>query len=242
MMGSLADDRTRLAHELLMMADDEFVLGAFLAEMTGGGPFVEENVALSSIAQDELGHAELLYNVVPRLQPYVSWKNADAFVYERPVEEFRNAALVESGSHAWENVVVRHYLYEMADDFRIKKLLEAAEGEVKELLLQIQREEQFHLYHWKTWMSRLALHDEGKRRLQEQLVKIWSKFTGFFMDTEWSEHRGYILVVERELNAMGFDIPAVPEKDSGRTEHSEELVDLLMRNRTIRLSGVGTQW
>ena len=46
---------------LLALADDELVLGYRESEWTGVAPLLEEDVALSSIAQDEIGHARALY-------------------------------------------------------------------------------------------------------------------------------------------------------------------------------------
>src|SRR4051794_21572762 len=46
---------------LLALADDELVLGQRDAEWTGIAPCVEEDVAFSAIAQDEIGHALALY-------------------------------------------------------------------------------------------------------------------------------------------------------------------------------------
>ena len=43
------------------MADDEFVIGFSDSEWTGIAPILEEDVAMSSLAQDELGHAPALY-------------------------------------------------------------------------------------------------------------------------------------------------------------------------------------
>ena len=49
-----------LAEFVLSMADDEFVIGFSDSEWTGIAPILEEDVAMSSIAQDELGHARAL--------------------------------------------------------------------------------------------------------------------------------------------------------------------------------------
>ena len=42
---------------LLALADDEFVIGFIDSEWTGIAPMLEEDIATSSISQDELGHA-----------------------------------------------------------------------------------------------------------------------------------------------------------------------------------------
>ena len=59
-----AGDRDASSLLLLTMADDEFVIGFSDSEWTGIAPMLEEDVAISSIAQDELGHAQALYQLL----------------------------------------------------------------------------------------------------------------------------------------------------------------------------------
>src|SRR6266511_6403659 len=53
---------------LLSLADDEFVIGYANSEWTGIAPVLEEDIAFSSLAQDELGHAKLFYELIAELQ------------------------------------------------------------------------------------------------------------------------------------------------------------------------------
>ncbi len=62
-----ADTREALAELLLTMADDEFVIGFWDSEWTGIAPMLEEDVAWSSIAQDEIGHARVWYEMLAQL-------------------------------------------------------------------------------------------------------------------------------------------------------------------------------
>jgi ring-1,2-phenylacetyl-CoA epoxidase subunit PaaC len=54
------------AELLLAIADDELVLGWRDSEWTGIAPFLEEDVAFSSIAQNEIGHARALFELAAR--------------------------------------------------------------------------------------------------------------------------------------------------------------------------------
>ena len=54
------------AQLLLEIADDELILGWRDSEWTGIAPFLEEDVAFSSIAQNEIGHARALYELAAR--------------------------------------------------------------------------------------------------------------------------------------------------------------------------------
>ena len=81
------------AQELLAIADDELVLGWRNSEWTGIAPFLEEDVAFSSIAQNEIGHARALYELAAR----ELGTDADALAFDRPLDEYRSAK-AESGA------------------------------------------------------------------------------------------------------------------------------------------------
>lgn len=49
--------RDALTERLLAMADDELILAHRNSEWTGHGPILEEDIAFTNIALDELGHA-----------------------------------------------------------------------------------------------------------------------------------------------------------------------------------------
>ena len=48
---------------LIALGDDELILGHRHSEWTGWAPHIEEDVAFSSIAQTEIGHARAFYEL-----------------------------------------------------------------------------------------------------------------------------------------------------------------------------------
>ena len=80
---------------LLALADDEFILGYRNSEWTGIAPMLEEDVAFSSMAQDEIGHARLFYVMLGEL----AGGDADKIAYGRRPEEFRENGLQRVGPH-----------------------------------------------------------------------------------------------------------------------------------------------
>ena len=103
---------------LLQIADDELVVGWRDSEWTGIAPFLEEDVALSSIAQNEIGHARAIYELLA--------DDADALAFDRPPGEYACSQLVELRLVPdWARTIARHYLYERADERRIKELMES---------------------------------------------------------------------------------------------------------------------
>ena len=105
--------RNALSLLLLAMADDEFVIGFSDSEWTGIAPMLEEDVAMSSIAQDELGHAQALYRLLAEVLD--DGRDADAIAYDRPVEGYYHARLLDHPRGDWADTIARRYLYDTAD-------------------------------------------------------------------------------------------------------------------------------
>ena len=113
---------------LLEIADDELVLGWRNSEWTGIAPLLEEDVAFSSIAQNEIGHARALYE----LAAAELGTTADELAFDRAPEEYRCAPFVELRRLEWAPTIARHWLYETADELRIAWLKENADEALAE--------------------------------------------------------------------------------------------------------------
>ena len=111
---------------LLSIADDELILGWRNSEWTGIAPFLEEDVAFSSIAQNEIGHARALYE----LAAAELGTTADELAFDRKPEEYRSAPLVELRKLEWARTIARHWLYETADEIRLAALKASDDPEI----------------------------------------------------------------------------------------------------------------
>src|SRR5437773_8441352 len=112
--------------KILEIADDELILGWRNSEWTGIAPMLEEDVAFSSIAQNEIGHARALYELAARERG----TTADELAFDRGPEEYRCSALVERRLLDWEQTIARHYLYEEADAKRLERLKQSDDAEL----------------------------------------------------------------------------------------------------------------
>jgi ring-1,2-phenylacetyl-CoA epoxidase subunit PaaC len=140
---------------LLELADDELVVGWRNSEWTGIAPTLEEDVAFSSIAQNEIGHARAIYQLLS--------EDADALALDRAPEEYRVAPLVQLRFVPdWAHTIARQVLYEAADELRIGRLKESADPAVAGLAAKIDREEVYHRMHAEMWAERLR--DEPRYR------------------------------------------------------------------------------
>jgi ring-1,2-phenylacetyl-CoA epoxidase subunit PaaC len=145
--------RAALGGFILSMADDEFVIGFSDSEWTGIAPILEEDVAISSIAQDELGHARALYELLVGLLD--DGRDADAIAFDREPNAYRHARLLDHGRGDWAVTMARRFLYDTADAARL-----AAIGDgwapLSELVVKIRREERYHVLHMELWAERFA--------------------------------------------------------------------------------------
>ena len=177
----------RRARLLLPIADDELVLGWRNSEWTGIAPFLEEDVAFSSIAQNEIGHARALYQLVAD----ELGTTADELAFDRPPEEYRCSRLVELRLVPdWARTIARHVLYEEADAKRIEALKASDDPEVAGLAAKIDREEAYHRMHAQMWADRLQDEPRYLEALEElrplvderdghtpELAELWEEMT-----------------------------------------------------------------
>src|ERR671916_1698666 len=157
------------AQQLLQIADDELVLGWRNSEWTGIAPFLEEDVAFSSIAQNEIGHARALYE----LAAAELGTTADELAFDRQPDEYRCAPLVQLRRLEWARTIARHWLYETADEIRLEALKASDDAEVAGLAAKIDREEAYHRIHAEMWIDRLLATDEGRAKLEEAVEELW---------------------------------------------------------------------
>ncbi|MEO7869592.1 MAG: 1,2-phenylacetyl-CoA epoxidase subunit PaaC [Candidatus Limnocylindria bacterium] len=163
MTGLDAAAQAALAELLLTMADDEFVIGFWDSEWTGIAPILEEDVAMSSVSQDEIGHAKAFYELLASL----SGGDADEIAFGRPPDAYRHAALMNHPRTDWAFSIARRYLYETADAVRLESLAGSSHHPLANLVTKMRREETYHLLHFDLWLRRLT---EGGRESRDRLI------------------------------------------------------------------------
>ena len=160
------------AWALLELADDEFVVGHRHSEWLGLSPFLEEDLAMASIAQDELGHARALYALL-----WPGWADREAMVVRRPASMWRSGPLSEAATPAWEASLIRHLLHDISEELRWHSLVGAHTDSVPglaELAAKVLAEERYHRRHAVDLVTRLGVGSpEANERLQVSLDRLW---------------------------------------------------------------------
>src|SRR3954451_16950403 len=152
---------------LFALADDELIMGHRHSEWTGWAPHIEEDLAFSSIAQDEMAHARLLYGLAKE----ATGRDEDSLALGREPNEYRNSVLTERPNRDWGYTLARHYLYDTADAVRLSAVAESSWTELAELTEVIRLEERYHLEHARAWFERLANGPQtGRQKLADGFV------------------------------------------------------------------------
>jgi ring-1,2-phenylacetyl-CoA epoxidase subunit PaaC len=197
---------------LLGLADDELVIGWRDSEWTGIAPMLEEDVAFSSISQNEIGHARAVYELLS--------DDADALAFDRPLDEYRCAPLVELRLLEWAPTIARRWLYEAADEIRITALMDEVPVAAK-----INREEAYHRMHAEMWRDRLR--DEPRFRAAVQEL--------------WPYALGVVLAEQRPELAARAGLDEVEAVERGT--HTADFAPLWEEMTMVRRSAPeGAQW
>jgi ring-1,2-phenylacetyl-CoA epoxidase subunit PaaC len=246
--------KAALIERLTALADDELILGHRNSEWTGHAPILEEDIALANLAQDELGHARLYYD----LRRELDGSDPDRLVYFRAVPEWRSAQLLELPKGDWAFTMLRQYLFDTYEHVLLSSLRESSHEALKQVAEKILREERFHLQHSALWVERLGLGTEAShRRMQAALDTLWPCTKQLFVPLEGDEllvqagilpdlndlEASWQQAVVTVLEAASLGIPDASPLSASRREHSEHLAPLLSELQEVaRLEPAGTEW
>lgn len=140
---------------LLALADDEHLMGHRHSEWICVTPFLEEDLAFASIGQDELGHAAALYGLLA--------DDVERLAVGRQPGDYRSCWLVEEPCRLWEQALVRHFLYDSAEQLRWEALAASAIPGLPAIAARALREEDYHRRHASELVLRLLQGTEESR-------------------------------------------------------------------------------
>jgi ring-1,2-phenylacetyl-CoA epoxidase subunit PaaC len=246
--------REALAELLLGVADDEFVIGFWDSEWTGIAPMLEEDVATSSIAQDEIGHARALYELLAELTN----DDADRIAFGREPGAYRHAALLNHARGDWAFSVARRWLYESADAVRLAALASSSWTPLAQLATKMRREETYHRLHVDAWLRRLAdAAPDVRARLAEALVRLWPDAqevfaplaseeelvrAGFLSEPMAALHATWQHTVLPVLEPITGALPAAGPSLDGRTRRTDDFSWLHGQFTMVARSEEGATW
>jgi len=176
--------REAVINLLYRLADDELIIGHRNSEWTGHAPILEADIAFSSMAQDEMGHAQAYYSLLHQLGE----RDPDTLAFGRRPREFRCASLVCLPKGDWGFSILRQFLYDASETVRLTALSESSLVPLAQLAGKLRGEEKYHLMHGRSWVLRLGnATDDSHRKMQAALDFAYPHALGLFEPTEYDE-------------------------------------------------------
>ena len=241
---------------LFKMADDSLVIGHRTSEWTGLAPLYEEDLAFSSIAQDKLGHANTLYDMLHDLGE----ANADTLGFLRKPEEFRNCQFVELPIKEYDFSLIRHFLFDHAEFIRYTMLQNSTHEPLAKFAKKVIGEVRYHIMHANAWIKKLgnAATPEGLERMQNELNYAFPYALGIFEHSPFEQEiieKGYFKGEEALKEAWLKEIKTVlsetkltlPEhvepKFGGRNfKHTEHFAPMMAEMTETILLDPNAEW
>ena len=168
---------------LFKMADDALIIGHRSSEWTGIGPLLEEDLAFSSMAQDKIGHAQALYNI---LHETFGEENADTLAFKRYEKKFKCCQFVEQPIGEYDFSITRQFLFDHAELIRYDLLTQSSFLQLAQLAKKIKGEIKYHVMHGDAFVKQLGKGtEESKMRMQSSLNYAWHLALGIFEKSEF---------------------------------------------------------
>jgi len=202
------------AEFLLAFADDEHLMGQQHTEWIGIAPFLEEDMAFASIAQDELSHAALLYAIVAddgQGGPPDD-RAIDELAFDRTANDYRSAQIAEVACTGWAHALVRHWLYDTAEELRWSLVEDSDLEPLKDAAAHAAREERFHIRHADGLIDVLLRTPDSADRLADAVRDLLPLAMGLFDPVA-----GEAAAVEKGVASAPFDTMLPEWTDRVRT-------------------------
>ena len=196
----------------IAQGDDALVLSQRLSEWCYHGPFLEEDLAMSNVALDFVGRAQMFYQYAAELEGAV--RSADDIAFLRDCREFRNLLINELPRGDFAFTIARQLLVDVFNNLYLQRLLESSDQRLREIAAKSIKETRYHLRRSHDWVLRLGDGtDESKEKIQRAFTELWG-----YIDEQFDMDQG-----ESELCDSGV----VPHRGELRKAYDEQVAAIL---------------
>lgn len=242
---------------LLRLGDNCLILSQRLSEWCGHGPVLEEDIALTNIALDLLGHARFWLSYAGEVEG--AGRDEDKLAFLRDAGEFRNVLLVEQPNGDYATTTARQFYFDTWHFHLLKALRQSADSRIAAIAQKALKEVAYHLERSTDWVVRLGDGTEESHRRMQTAIDDLCMYTGelFEMDdvdaemcasgigvnleslqAPWTEH------VERTFAEATLRVPTGKWMQRGgkRGVHTEKLGYILAEMQFLQRAYPGAQW
>src|SRR5690348_3032485 len=169
-----------MARYALRLGDDALVASQRLAEWSANAPDLEEDIALTNIALDQLGAARLLLTYAGtgdgRTEDELAYLRSDAEFASCLLAELPNAGPAAAAGAAGDFGVTMAKLLLLTEYQRLlyEWLVGSTDAVLAEIAAKAVKESRYHVDHAAQWTVRLGDGtEESHRRMQAAVSDVW---------------------------------------------------------------------
>lgn len=253
----MTDSKQKLKDYCVAMGDDALMLGQRLSEWCRNGPFLEEDLALSNVALDFFGRAQMFYNYAVELEG--NQRTADDIAFLRDSREYQNLLILELPIGDFADTMARQLIVDIFNMEYLTEMLKSTDSQLAAIAGKAIKESNYHLRRSHDWVLRLGDGtEESHQRIQKSFDNVWGYTHELFLMTEGEtelategmvpDRRALREVWDEKINAIldeaTLQRPADDWEVSGGRDgmHTEYLGHLLSDLQFLQRTYPGLEW
>lgn len=168
---------------ILGIADNALILGQRLAELTGHGPTLEVDIALTNISLDLFGQTRGYFQYIAKLSK--DGKTEDDFAFLRKERAYVNVLLAEQPNRNFAYTIARQFLYDHFHLLLLQELEKSSDETLASIAKKSLKEVTYHKRFSSDWVKRLGDGTpESHEKIQKAINDLWAYTDELFHQTE----------------------------------------------------------
>ena len=165
-----------LVKYLLKLGDNALIQGHRLSEWCSRGPILEEDIALSNLALDNIGRAQAFLQYAAIVEG--NGRTDDDLAYKRSERQFFNHLITELPIGNFGFTIAKQLLITGYELLLFEALCHSTDSTIAAISAKTLKEVKYHWSHASDWCLRLGLGtEESHNKLQTAINDLWA-YTG----------------------------------------------------------------
>lgn len=157
---------------LLRLGDNALIQGHRLSEWCSRGPILEEDLAITNMALDNIGRAQAFLKYAAEVEG--KGKTEDDLAYKRGERQFYNNLITELPIGNFAYTIAKQLIISAFEFFQYAELMKSSDATISGISAKAIKEVRYHLAHAKDWTNRLGQGTEvSHAKLQEAFNDLW---------------------------------------------------------------------
>jgi ring-1,2-phenylacetyl-CoA epoxidase subunit PaaC len=240
-----------LIEYVLHLADSALIQSQRISEWTGHGPALEQDIALTNIALDNIGQARNFYQYAAELK--ADGCNEDTLAFLRTEDAYHNHLLVELPNGDWGQTVLKLFFFSTYQKLLYEQLHQCTDERIAAIAEKSLKEINYHVRWSSEWVVRLGDGtEESHQRMLTALDNLWMYVSALFekpsYDMGWVDYellqQSWMDKVTGVFDEAHLDLPTIASFQKGGHDgiHTEHLGYILAEMQYLQRVYPGNEW